>query len=153
MLVDGENVGPSLEYTFKTKGEHELYILLNDANILSLSNMFKNNTNLRAISFTSKFNSQNVVNMEEMFNSCSALISIDFSYFNSEKINNMAMLFNSCSSLQSINFANFNTKKVTNMTQLFKGCSNLKYIDLSKFDTENVIDMGYMFYSCGNLKK
>ena len=46
MTVNREIIEPSIEYTFKTKGIHEIYILLRDSNILSLSYMFKDIINL-----------------------------------------------------------------------------------------------------------
>ena len=93
MIVDGETVKPSTEYTSKTKGEHVIYILLEDSNILSLYNMFEYIINLVSISFTSKFNSQNVQNIEGMFNDCTSLISVDFSFFNSSNVSNMKCSF------------------------------------------------------------
>ena len=152
MIVDGETVKPSTEYTSKTKGEHVIYILLEDSNILSLYNMFEYIINLVSISFTSKFNSQNVQNIEGMFNDCTSLISVDFSFFNSSNVSNMKMLFYNCYLLQSINFSNFNTNKVIDMNRIFYNCSSLYSIDLSSFDTQNVQDMGFMFYSCNNLR-
>ena len=106
MTVNREIIEPSIEYTFKTKGIHEIYILLRDSNILSLSYMFKDIINLISISFSNKFNSQNVENLEEMFNGCISLTSIDFSLLRFENINNMRMLFNNCFSLKSINCSN-----------------------------------------------
>ena len=70
-------------------------------------------------------------NLEEMFNECSLLSSINLSNFNTNNVTDMSSMFKGCSSLNSINLSNFNTNNVTKMYGMFRCCSSLESIDLS----------------------
>ena len=62
-------------------------------------------------------------------------------------------MFNECKSLKSIDLSNFNTQNVTNMNDMFRECKSLKSIDLSNFNTQNVTNMSDMFKGCIFLQK
>ena len=96
-------------------------------------------------------NTENVTNMNSMFNNCSSLTSLDVSNFNIENITSMNSMFANCSSLISLDVSNFNTGNITNMNGIFNNCSSLTFLDLSNFNTENVTDMSWMFYNCSSL--
>ena len=93
----------------------------------------------------------NVIDMSDMFDTCSSLTSLDVSGFNTENVTNMYRLFYQCSNLTSIDVSNFNTAKVTNMAHLFCGCKSLTSIDVSNFNTANLESMSGMFESCSGL--
>lgn len=90
--------------------------------------------------------------MKTMFNSCSALTSLDLSNFNTQYVMNMGGMFSDCSALQSINLSSFNTENVTYMGLMFTDCKALTSIDLSSFNTGNVTDMSLMFSDCEALQ-
>ena len=56
------------------------------------------------------------------------IIDIIITKFDTSKVINMHQLFYSCSSLINLDLSNFNTSKVTDMSGMFKGCTNLKTI-------------------------
>ena len=58
-----------------------------------------------------------------MFYECSALKELNLSNFNTNNVSNMNHMFNKCSSLKELNCANFNAKKITNINEIFWGCS------------------------------
>ena len=64
--------------------------------------------------------------MTRMFNSCSALTSLDLSNFNTAKVTDTRSMFNTCSALTTI-YCNddLNSSTVTNSTDMFDCCSRL----------------------------
>ena len=75
-----------------------------------------------------------------------------FKDVDTSNVTNMNSMFNSCSALTSLDVSNFNTSKVTNMLYMFYGCSALTSLDLSGWDTSKVTDMNGMFIGCDALK-
>ena len=113
---------------------------------------FYNNTNLTTIEGIEYLNTEDVTNMEFMFDGCSALKSLNLSKFNTAKVTSMKKMFNNCSALKSLNLSGFNTAKVTDMNNMFRSCSALESLDLSMFNTENVTSMPNMFNGAKKLK-
>ena len=58
----------------------------------------------------------------------------------------MEDMFNGCESLTSLDLTNFDTSKVTQMGHMFRGCESLTSLDLTNFDTSKVTRLQYMFY-------
>ena len=117
----------------------------------SLSGFFVGCETLETISGLEYLNTANVEIMDNMFNGCSALTSLDLTNFNTAKVTNMSYMFNGCSALKSLDLTNFNTAKVTEMGNMFNGCSALTSLDLTNFNTANVKFMDYMFNGCSAL--
>ena len=113
--------------------------------------MFSYLTNIQSIDFGNCVNTANVIDMGNMFNTCSSLTSLDLSSFNTEKVIVMFFMFQDCSSLTSLDLSSFNTSKVTTMNYMFCRCSSLTSLDLSSFNTANVMFMNYMFNNCSSL--
>ena len=125
---------------------------LNTANVEFMDNMFNGCSALKSLDLTN-FNTAKVTDMGNMFYGCSALTSLDLTNFNTAKVVNMYMMFNGCSALESLDLTNFNTAKVTYMNNMFYGCSALTTIYASdKFDTDNVKYGLDMFTGCKSLK-
>ena len=97
------------------------------------------------------FNTSNVTNMENMFNFCCSLTTLDVSKFNTSKVTNMSDMFDCCNNLTTLDVSKFDTSNVTNMNSMFNDCNELTTLDVSKFDTSNVIDMYHMFNNCRSL--
>ena len=123
---------------------------LNTANVEFMDNMFNGCSALKSLDLTN-FNTAKVTNMSYMFNGCSALKSLDLTNFNTAKVTNMGNMFEGCSALTSLDLTNFNTANVTDMSFMFKGCSALKSLDLTNFNTAKVTDMSFMFHGCSAL--
>ena len=112
---------------------------------------FSGCSNLTEIKGIEYLNTEKVTNMQEMFNACSKLTSLNLSNFNTAEVTNMGFMFNSCKVLTSLNLSNFNTEKVTDMQGMFGECWDLTSLDLSNFNTEKVTNMRHMFYNCSDL--
>ena len=123
---------------------------LNTANVEFMDNMFNGCSALKSLDLTN-FNTAKVTDMGNMFYGCSALTSLDLTNFNTANVDFMDMMFNGCSALKSLDLTNFNTAKVTDMSFMFNGCSALTSLDLTKFNTAKVVNMGNMFYGCSAL--
>ena len=141
----------SQNYTFPTAGNYTLYFLMKNPSTNSLSKMFRRIDNITSISFTRKYNTENITDISYMFDYCSSINSINLSNFNTKNVINMNMLFSSCKKLISVDLSNFNTKNTKDMSRMFSYCSSLTSIDFSSFDISNVINMAYMFESCYSL--
>ena len=123
---------------------------LNTANVEYMDNMFNGCSALTSLDLT-KFNTANVEYMDHMFKGCSALTSLDLTKFNTAKVTYMNNMFEGCSALKSLDFTNFNTAKVTNMSFMFDGCSALESLDLTNFNTAKVEYMNDLFNGCSAL--
>ena len=138
MNIENKIVEPCNNYTFSHLGNHIVYVLLQ--NNTSLNYMFHEVKSLISIDFSEKFNTENKTDMNNMFNGCLSLTSINLTYFNTKNVKNMENLFYFCQSLQTIEY-NFNTENVINMKNMFNGCRELKRLNLSNFNTKKVTDM------------
>ena len=92
----------------------------------------------------SNLNTSQVTSMSEMFRFNSSLRSVDFSSWDTSKCTDMNCLFCLCTSLADINVSNFNTSQVTNMFHMFHACP-LTTLDLRSFNTSKVTNMYWMF--------
>ncbi len=151
MIIDNNKVEACSEFTFQKKGKHKVYFYL-ESQLVNMSEMFKNIRNMISIAFLSNFNTEDLMNMSDMFSGCSSLTSIDLSYFNTKNVALMSGLFNGCSSLESVDISSFNTENVFTMESMFNGCSSLASIDISNFNTQNLQNAAFMFYNCKNIK-
>ena len=124
---------------------------LNTEEVIEMGNMFSGCNALNSIDL-STFNTGKVENMFGMFNGCKALTTLDLSHFNTENLKDVGQLFFNCTALKSIDLKNFNTTNVTNMGSLFFSCIALESLDLSSFNTENVTDFSSEFNNCTNLQ-
>ncbi len=120
---------------------------LNTENVTNMQEMFNACSKLTSLNLTS-FNTAEVTNMSYMFKSCKALTSLDLTSFNTEKVTDMQGMFWECSNLTSLDLSNFNTENVTDMTGMFKDCTDLTSLDLSNFNTAKVTKMNQMFFQC-----
>ena len=58
--------------------------------------------------------------MENMFSYCVSLLSLDLSNFNTQNVIDIEYMFNNCHSLSSsLDLSNYNTQNVTNMKSIF----------------------------------
>ena len=98
-----------------------------------------------------KINTSNMTSMQNMFNYCSNLTSLDLSSFDTSNVTSMERMFNNCSQLTELNLSNFDTSNVTTMDTMFYNCTSLTEVDVSNFDTSNVAYLKNMFENCGSL--
>ena len=87
---------------------------------------FNNNTFIKLI--FKDVDTSNVTNMRSMFQSCSALTSLDLSGLDTSKVTDMSNMFRNCGALTSLDLGGWNTSKVTSMSNMFNGCNVLKTI-------------------------
>ena len=123
---------------------------LDTNNVVDMNNMFRNCRVLTELDL-SNFNTSKVTNMSYMFYVCNKLTSLNLSSFDTSKVTNMSYMFYVCDKLTSLNLSSFDTSKVTNMSSMFSNCINLINLNLDNFNTENVINTSSMFDSCKNL--
>lgn len=155
---NGMSVGSSTNFIGWNEQKETITTVVFDASFANCTTLtstaywFSKCKNLISITGISNLKTDQVTNMEGMFESCSSLTDLDLSSLNTENVTTMEMLFNGCESLTSLNVSSFNTSKVTNMFQMFGSCRNLTSLDLSSFNTENVTTMYHMFSGCSDLE-
>ena len=103
MEIDEEIINPTINYTFKSAGNHSVNALIDTSELKKLDDMFKEKENIISIKFTSKFDTKNITSIRNMFYGCILLTSIDITHFNTQNIGDLGYTFNGCSSLASIN--------------------------------------------------
>ena len=93
----------------------------------------------------------NVTDMDHMFNLASSLTSLDVSKWDTSNVTDMNDMFYGASSLNSLDVSKWDTSNVTDMNDMFYSASSLNSLDVSKWDTSKVTDMSYMFYGASGL--
>ena len=124
---------------------------INTTNVNTMENMFQNCPSLETVDL-SGFNTASVTNMNSMFRGCTSLGAIDLSGFNTAIVTTMQYMFYNCSKLQTLDLSSFNTASVTDMSNMFYGCAGLGTLDLSGFSTSSVTTMNSMFRECSSLQ-
>ena len=111
------------------------------------SHLFRYCYNLVSIDFTNNFKTDDVTQINSMFESSNRLTEIKgLEKFNTNNVKDMSAMFFGCSSLKTANTTNFNTSQVTNMSYMFKDCNNLSgEITISNLNTNYYREM---FTSC-----
>ena len=85
--------------------------------------------------------------MSYMFCFCTKLTSLNLLNFDTTNVEDISNIFNSCELITSLNLSNFNILKITNMNDMFDGCKNLLYLNMKNFDkiilttTVSIMDM------------
>lgn len=125
--------------------------MANCTSLTSTAGWFKDCSHLTTITGLVNLNTENVTEMQQMFQGCSSLTSLDLRSFNTQNVITMYNMFGGCSSLTNINLSSFNTSNVVYLGNMFRECSSLSTLDLSSFTTPKVTNIEAMFYECTNL--
>ena len=141
-LLDATKSCYYLFYNYKGTSIDELISYNDTENVTNMNSMFQNCSNLTTIP---QLNTSKVTNMYSIFDGCSKLTSIP--QLDTSNVTNMNYMFINCSNLTTI--PQLNTSKVTNIISMFQNCSNLTTIP--QLDTSKVINMASMFQNCSNL--
>lgn len=98
-------------------------------------------------------NTEDVTNMDFMFNECFKLKNLNLSNFHTENLTVFQFVFQDCESLTVLDLSSFNTSKVENMCDLFRNCKNLKTIYVGNdWSTESIIyEENTVFFGCLSL--
>ena len=120
---------------------------LNTENVTNMDGMFQNCKSLTTLDL-SRFDTKNVTNISHIFHGCHALTTLDISNFNTQNVTDMSGIFWDCAALTTLDVSHFDTQNVTNMDGMFCNCYALTTLDVSNFDTKNVTNMNGMFSSC-----
>ena len=93
-----------------------------------LSYLFNGFNNVEVINGLENLRTDDVTHINNMFEGCSKLKSVDVSSFNMEKVECMECMFYSCSSLTMLDLGAWNTPNLVRMEDMFTNCTNLKTI-------------------------
>ena len=109
--------------------------------------------NIEKVVFDASFANARPTSCYYWFCGCSKLTDIEgIENLNTENVTNMNSMFDRCSALTSLDLTNFSTAKVSGMSYMFMGCIALTTIFVSdKFITDRVTDGREMFHMCINL--
>ena len=85
-----------------------------------------------------------------MSSNCSSLTNLDLSNFDTQNVINMNEMFSNCSSLTNLDLSNFNTQNATNMNGMFCDCSSLKMKNVITKEKSIIkeLNIKYKFIKC-----
>ena len=148
-----DNVARKISYKMKIArmGEHVL-IFKTNFNSQYMTDMFRNIKNMTSIVFTPRFDTKNIVHMDNLFLGCSSLTSVDISNFKFDNLYGMYSFFYGCTSLTSIDFSNHEAPNLVEMHLIFYGCTSLVTVDLSNFNSPKLTYINSLFNGCMKLK-
>ena len=149
LIIDDNTYDKSDSYTFENAGLHSVTFHFKNK-LDSLKGFFKGIINLIEVDFSNLI-TEYIKSMEDLFNSCTNLIKVNFDNATPNLENTKNMFFD-CTSLININL-NFDTLKVSQMDFMFYYCQELTYLDISNFQLENLVNSQSMFHGCGKLKE
>ena len=73
MFINNTEISPVSYYNFESLGDYVVYILIDISSLNSILSMFKEVKKMASISFTNKFDTRNIKNMNYLFDLCSSL--------------------------------------------------------------------------------
>ncbi len=108
--------------------------------------MFRFCHELKEIKGLDKYNTSNVLKMNDMFGNCHKIEYLNLSSFDTSYTIDIEGIFNKCYKLKEIKgIENLNTSEITTMSARFQECNELESRDLSCYDNSYVIVMYCMF--------
>ena len=140
----------NMKYMFSRCSKLEIVIFPETTqNLPDTSNMFLSCIALKSIDFSNADLSK-VTSMDFMFEGCTLLESVTFPE-NLQNLETIEYAFSSCSSLKSIDFSNCNLTKLTYLNFMFKSCTSLESVSFPESLT-NVVNMQNLFQECSSLQ-
>ena len=133
--------------------EYTVYFLANGKIYLPKvsTSMFESMTALTSVD-TSNLDTSRCEMMDYLFYKSAKLTDVDVSGFDTGNATTMRSMFNGCTKLESIDVSNWDTSKVTDFSNFVKNCDSMESIDLSGLDLDSDPYMEYVFNGCDNLK-
>ena len=116
----------------------------------NMDNMFNGCKNLKTLN-ASTWDVSNVLIMAGMFGSCDSLTTLDISGWDPKKIVNTSNMFIGCQSLIALDASGWNVFSISDMSNMFSGCSSLSTLDLSGWTPFSTNNMSEMFRGCSSL--
>ena len=127
ILINDKMYEPNPEYSFTGDSVSVIFYMYEKTSI-SLSDMFKNNKNLKNFLFSSKL-------IENFY------------------ITDIKGMFSGCTNLEGAFFDTYIAKNITDISGLFSNCTYLQYTDIENFDLSQVKYMNYSFYNCQSIAR
>lgn len=154
-VISRRIISRSLPSSMKFNNENNTSLLevhkLTTDNLTDMEDMFNSCSNLTYINLDG-CKSDNVTTLERAFYSCTNLTTINgLNNLNTSNVNNIGAIFSDCSSITDIDVKDWNVSQITNFGAAFRRCPLLASIDLSNWNTENANIMSGMFTNCNSL--
>ena len=130
-------------------GVYVYRILADDMDNLPTSISFYSKTTLLTVGY---INMSNVTTINDMFNGCSSLTSVDAKDWDVRNVVTTASTFMGCSALTSLNVSGWDTSNFDYLYYTFYDCSSLtEIIGIEDWDTRNVAGLEWTFRNCSSL--
>ena len=140
IMINGESYQVNDNYYFYS-AKNTIELIWNKINFESCEKMFFECSNISEIIFGNFFNESTIRDINNMFNGCSLLKSVNLGESNFSQINNMSNMFRNCISLTSLNLSYLSISEKALMDYMFYNCSSLKYINMKRFINDNDNDL------------
>ena len=115
----------------------------NLSGVTSMSNMFRNCTNINGPNNIGSWNTSTITEMNSVFENASSF-NIDIGAWDTSSVTSMASIFRNSGSFNQ-DISSWNTSLVTNMISMFRDANNFNQ-DLNSWDTGSVTSMNAMFF-------
>ena len=119
--------------------------------ITNINNLFQSCTVLESIN-SNEFNMANITTASTMFQACYKLSELDCSSWDLRKCTDLTNFARDCRALQRISCSTWNLSACTSLNATFFTCTSLTDLDVSNWDTRNLANLNYTFGSCLSLK-
>lgn len=120
--------------------------------LTQLAYFFDNCSNLAgSVVIPASWDTSGVTTIDNMFNKCSALTSIDLSNMDLSACKNMQMLFSECTRVTTITLPSTFRSDIATFYYFFNKCTYLTTVNLSALGSVSTKDFTNMFYMCVNL--
>ena len=122
----------------------------NTSNITSLYGLFKCNSKVKHL-YLGGWDTSKVTNMENAFDDCNSLITLEQN-FDTSKVESMSRMFCNDGNLTTVDVSNWDVSNCINCNAIFYNCHSITNLDTSKWNTKNAITIEGIFYACYKLK-
>lgn len=114
--------------------------------------LFEGFSEATSIDFGENVDTTDVVNMEKMFDGCTALKSVDISAFESDKVQSFVEMFENCSSLAALDLGALEIDSAVSIARMMKGCKALESVRIDNwYFGKQLTDMSSLFEDCEKL--
>lgn len=119
--------------------------------ITTLNNMFNNCSVLQSLN-EQDWNTSLITSMNSTFFNCQRLTQLDCNGWNVSNVTDMGNMFRFTTGIQRIALSNWNVSNLSTVGSMFQDTNTIQEIDVSNWNTGNLTNTNSMFRNCVGLK-
>ena len=133
-----------------TTTPHDVFIVSSSIN--SITDMFSGCSSITSVDLSS-IDDSNLVHIDGLFSLCTSLtnVNVDSLVTTNSSITKVNNIFNGCTLITSIDLSSWDVSNITEMIGLFSDCTSLTSLNLFGGSTANIRDFRYFMKNCSAL--